>query len=162
MYLCMHVIGSADKQCITCYEHNTKHKCFNWCCQTINRIQNKSFVYIIYVCVLCIFIMCIYTHTHSIYLENTNVFIRALKCDPNFSMVRLKKNLSHSRKKKIVRNSESLRVVQQQTHIRLMSWSKPIRDSEGWTTALIGRGPDIRVSLKMCVLLQSDRERGEY
>ncbi len=42
-------------------------------------------------------------------------------------------------------------------HVRLISWSKPIRDSEG----RIGRGPDIPVCvrLKMRVLLQSDGER---
>ncbi len=34
----------------------------------INRIQNKSFFYIIYVCVLCIFIMCIYKYTHTVYI----------------------------------------------------------------------------------------------
>ncbi len=57
---------------------------------------------------------------------------------PNFSMVRLKQNLtSHwcdqpfERGKKSLCDSESLHVVQQQTHIRLISWSKPIRDSEG-------------------------------
>ncbi len=36
-------------------------------------------------------------------------------------------------------------MVQQQTHIRPISWSKPIRDSEGWTPLLIGCGPDIPV-----------------
>ncbi len=30
-------------------------------------------------------------------------------------------------------------------HVRLISWSKPIRDSEGRTPLLIGRGPDIPV-----------------
>ncbi len=54
-----------------------------------------------------------------------------------------KKNLrSHQsdqpfERKKSVRDSESLPVVQQQTHIRPISWSKTIRDSEGRT--LIGR-----------------------
>ncbi len=51
---------------------------------------------------------------------------------PNFSMVRLN-------------DSESLPVVQQQTHIRPISWSKPIRDSEGRTPPLTDRGPDIPV-----------------
>ncbi len=46
------------------------------CCQTINRIQIKVFVYIIYVCVLCIFIMSIInTHTYSIYSENIYMYI---------------------------------------------------------------------------------------
>ncbi len=35
------------------------------------------------------------------------------------------------REKKSLSDSESLPVVQQQTHIRPISWSKPIRDSEG-------------------------------
>ncbi len=48
-------------------------------------------------------------------------------------------------KKKSLRDSESLPVAQQQTHIRPISWSKPIRDSEGRTPPLIGRGPDIPV-----------------
>ncbi len=46
-----------------------------------------------------------------------------------------------------------------------ISWSKLIRDSEAWNPLLIGRGPDIPVRVctcvKMRVLLQSDRERGE-
>ncbi len=32
-------------------------------------------------------------------------------------------------------------------HIRLISWSKPIRDSEGQTLPLIGHGPDISVGV---------------
>ncbi len=51
---------------------------------------------------------------------------------------------------KSLRDSESLPVVQQQTHIRLISWSKPIRDSEGRIPALIGRGPDIPVRVCKC------------
>ncbi len=35
------------------------------------------------------------------------------------------------REKKSLCDSESLPVVQQQTHIRPISWSKPIRNSEG-------------------------------
>ncbi len=30
---------------------------------TINRIKNKSFVYIIYVCVYCVYLLCIYKYT---------------------------------------------------------------------------------------------------
>ncbi len=52
---------------------------------------------------------------------------------------------SRSREKKSLHVSESLPVVQQQTHIRPISWSKPIRNSEGRTPPLIGRGPDIPV-----------------
>ncbi len=40
----------------------------NWCCQTINRIQNNVFVYIIYVCVRCIFIMYIKIQTDTVYI----------------------------------------------------------------------------------------------
>ncbi len=36
-------------------------------------------------------------------------------------------------KKESLCDSESLPVVQQQTHIKPISWSKPIRDREGWT-----------------------------
>ncbi len=35
-------------------------------------------------------------------------------------------------------------------HVRLISWSKPIRDSEGRTPPLIGRGPDIPVCVCVC------------
>ncbi len=63
-----------------------------------------------------------------------------------------KKNLrSHwcvqpfEKKTKSLHDSESLSAVQQLTHIRLISWSKPIRDSEGRTPSLIGHGPDIPV-----------------
>ncbi len=57
---------------------------------------------------------------------------------PNFSMVRLKTiwgctGATSCSKKKSLCDSESLPVVQQQTHIRPISWSKPIRNSEGWT-----------------------------
>ncbi len=88
---------------------------------------------------------------------------------PNFSRVRLTKipgrtgASSHSRKEKKkyprLRNSGSTK----DTPVRLISWSKPIRDSEGRTPPLIGRGPDIPV----CVCAFEDacaaavRERGE-
>ncbi len=65
-------------------------------------------------------------------------------------------------KKKSLCNSESLPVVQQQTHIRLISWSKPIRDSEGRTPPLIGRGPAIPVgacTFEKCVCCCSQTER---
>ncbi len=88
---------------------------------------------------------------------------------PNFSMVRLKKNLrSHLcdqpfEKKNSIRDSESLPVVQQQTHIRPISWSKPIRDSEGADSPLIGRGPDIPVRVSTfenaCAAAVRQRER---
>ncbi len=38
-----------------------------------------------------------------------------------------------------------LRNSTKDTPVRLISWSKPIRDSEGRTPPLIGRGPDISV-----------------
>ncbi len=52
--ICIYIyiyIYSADKQLIA-----------------INCIQNKSFIYIIHVCVLRIFIMFIYKHTHTVYI----------------------------------------------------------------------------------------------
>ncbi len=60
--------------------------------------------------------------------------------------------------------TESLPVDQQQTHIRPISWSKPVRDSEGRTPlwlAVVQIFLYVCVRLKMRVLLQSDRERGE-
>ncbi len=90
---------------------------------------------------------------------------------PNFSRVRLKKNVgrtgasSHLQKKnnkiKSLRDSKSLLFANR--HFRLIAWSKPIRDSEVRTPLLIGRGPDIPV----CVCAFEDacaaafRERGE-
>ncbi len=63
-------------------------------------------------------------------------------------------------KKKI--SAKSLPLVQQQTHIRLISWSKPIRDSEAQSPPLIGRGPDIPVHVctfeKVCVAAVRQRE----
>ncbi len=70
---------------------------------------------------------------------------------PNFSMVRLKKIRFFLRravreKKKVSATLKiSLWFNNRQTHIRPISWSKPIRDSEGRTPPLIGRGPDIPV-----------------
>ncbi len=67
---------------------------------------------------------------------------------PNFSRVRLTKipgrtgASSHSRKEK---KYPRLRNSTKDTPVRLISWSKPIRDSEGRTPPLIGRGPDIPV-----------------
>ncbi len=57
-----------------------------------------------------------------------------------------------------------LRNSTKDTPVRLISWSKPIRDSEGRTPPLIGRGPDIPVCVCALtnasrVLLQSDREK---
>ncbi len=90
---------------------------------------------------------------------------------PNFSRVRLTKipgrtgASSHSRKEKKVSATQKLCGSTKDTPVRLISWSKPIRDSEGRTPPLIGRSPDI---LYVCVraltnasrvLLQSDREK---
>ncbi len=89
--------------------------------------------------------------------------IQGSRVRPNFSRVRLQKiwgrtgASSHSEKeKKSIRDSVSL--LFDNRHVRLISWSKPIRDSEGRTPPLIGRGPGIPVRLKMRVLLQSDRD----
>ncbi len=59
-----------------------------------------------------------------------------------------------------LRNSGSTK----DTPVRLISWSKPIRDSEGRTPPLIGRGPDIPVC-GVCAFedacAAAVRERGE-
>ncbi len=107
------------------------------------------------------------------------IYIRALECDqfgrtcaPNFSRVRLTKipgrtgASSHSRKeKKSIRDSETL-WFNKDTPVRLISWSKPIRDSEGRTLPLIGRGPDIPVCVcarwqmrHVCCCSQTERKR---
>ncbi len=70
---------------------------------------------------------------------------------PNFSRVRLTKipgrtgASSHSRKEKKVSATQKLCGSTKDTPVRLLSWSKPIRDSEGRTPPLIGRSPDIPV-----------------
>ncbi len=88
---------------------------------------------------------------------------------PNFTGVRQKKNFgrtgasSHSRKKTKVSATQKVSLLFDNRHVRLISWSKPIRDSNGRTPPLIGRGPDIPV----CVCAFEDacaaavRERGE-
>ncbi len=50
--------------------------CFNYCCQTINRIQNKSFC-LHNTCVSTVYIYFVYTktHTYSIYLENIYMYV---------------------------------------------------------------------------------------
>ncbi len=74
--------------------------------------------------------------------------IQGSRVRPNFSRVRLTKIpgrtgvSSHSRKEK---KYPRLRNSTKDTPVRLISWSKPIRDSEGRTPPLIGRGPDIPV-----------------
>ncbi len=67
-------------------------------------------------------------------------------------------------KKKKVSATQKLCGSTKDTPVRLISWSKPIRDSEGRTPPLIGRGPDIPVCVCALtnvsrVLLQSDREK---
>ncbi len=52
--------------------------------------------------------------------------------------------------KKSLRDFESLPVDQQQTHIRPISWSKPIRDSEGRTPGLAV----VQIFLYVCVRLK--------
>ncbi len=60
-------------------------------------------------------------------------------------------------------DKKNLPVVQQQTHIRPISLSKPIRDSEGWTPPLISCGPDIPVHVckfeNACAAAVRQRER---
>ncbi len=76
---------------------------------------------------------------------------------PNLSRVRQKKNFGRTgasyhlkKKKKSPRLRKSL--LFDNRHLSLISWSKPIRDSEGRTPPpLIGRGPDIPVCVCVCV-----------
>ncbi len=112
--------------------------------------------------------------THRIFTFGFAGRVFTLSCmRPNFSRVRLTKIRGRTsayqpfeKRKKSLRDSESLYVVQQKTHVRLISWSKPIRDSERGIPPLIGCGPDISVCVcaftnASRVLLQSDREGGE-
>ncbi len=67
-------------------------------------------------------------------------------------------------KKKKVSATQKLCGTKKDTPVRFISWSKPIRDSEGRTPPLIGRGPAIPVCVCALtnasrVLLQSDREK---
>ncbi len=48
-------------------------------------------------------------------------------------------------KKTKVSATQKVSLLFNNRHVRLISWSKPIRDSEGRTPPLIGRGPDIPV-----------------
>ncbi len=52
------------------------------------------------------------------------------------------------RQKKSLRDSKSL--LFDNRHVRLIAWSKPIRDSEVRTPLLIGRGPDTPVLVCVC------------
>ncbi len=86
---------------------------------------------------------------------------RALECD-QISQGCDKKKSEVAPVRPAVREKKSLSVVQQQTHIRLISWSKPIRDSEGRTPPLIGRGSDIPVCVctsDACAAAVRQRER---
>ncbi len=91
---------------------------------------------------------------------------------PNFSRVRLTKipgrtgASSHSRKEKKVSATQKLCGSTKDTPVRLISWSKPIRDSEGRTPPLIGCGPDIPVCVcarwqmrHVCCCSQTERKR---
>ncbi len=49
-------------------------------CQTINRIQNKVVVYIIYVCVYCVYLLCIYKYTHIHYIFRKYLHIHLYIC----------------------------------------------------------------------------------
>ncbi len=91
---------------------------------------------------------------------------------PNFSRVRLTKipgrtgASSDSRKEKKVSATQKLCGSTKDTPDRLISWSKPIRDSEGRTPPLIGRCPDIPVCVcarwqmrHVCCCSQTERKR---
>ncbi len=107
----------------------------------------------------------------SIYSQGSRVRPIWSHVRPNFSRVRLTKipghtgASSHSRKEKKVSATQKLCGSTKDTPVRLISWSKPIRDSEGRTPP--SDWPQSRYSC-MCVcaltnasrvLLQSDREK---
>ncbi len=75
--------------------------------------------------------------TYKLYVESSMAsgqYNQGSRVRPNFSRMRGRTSAtSHLSKKKSLCDSESLSVVQQKTHLRLMSSSKPIRDSEGQT-----------------------------
>ncbi len=88
---------------------------------------------------------------------------------PNFSRVRQKKNVgrtgasSHLQKKKKKSLCDSKSLLFDNRYVRLIAWSKPIRDSEGRTPLLIGRGSDIPVCVcafeDACAAAVKQRER---
>ncbi len=55
------------------------------------------------------------------------------------------------KKKKKVSATQKVSLLFDNRHVRLIAGSKPIRDSEGQTPLLIGRGPDIPVCVCVCV-----------
>ncbi len=85
-------------------------------------------------------------------------------CDKKKTLVALVRPAVRENKTK-VSATQKVSLLFDNRHVSLISWSKPIRDSEGRTPPLIGRGPDIPVCvcvcvrLKMRVLLLSNRER---
>ncbi len=65
-------------------------------------------------------------------------------CDKKKTLVALvRPAIQKKKKKKSIRDSKSL--LFDNRHVRLIAWSKPIRDSEVRTPLLIGRGSDIPV-----------------
>ncbi len=98
----------------------------------------------------------------SVKIESRSfIYFRGL-CDKRRKTFLKSKQPFEKRKKKSLCVSESLSVVHK-THIRLISWSKPIRDSEGQTLPLIGRAPHIPVrvcaSENACAAAVRQRER---
>ncbi len=76
-------------------------------------------------------------------------------------LVALVRPAIRKKKKKSLRDSKSL--LFDNRHVRLIAWSKPIRDSEGRTPPLIGRGSDIPVCVcafeDACAAAVRQRER---
>ncbi len=94
--------------------------------------------------------------------------VRALECDLISQGCRLKKNFgrtgapSHSRKKTKVSATQKVSLLFDNRHVRLISWSKPIRDSKGWTPPSDcpwSRYSCMCVCVWRCVCCCSQRER---
>ncbi len=84
-------------------------------------------------------------------------------CDKKKSEVALVRPAIQKKKKKKVSTTQKVSLLFDNRHVRLISWSKPIRDSEGRTPPLIGRGPDIPVRVctfeDACAAAVRQRER---
>ncbi len=138
---------------------------FTWCFLPVIAAKGGTVKYYMKKCTIVALIF----FNASIWSISSNHMWQGSRVRPNFSRVRLTKipgrtgASSHSRKKK---KYPRLRNSTKDTPVRLISWSKPIRDSEGRTPPLIGRGPDIPVCVcarwqmrHVCCCSQTERKR---